>query len=171
MAREVKAYAGSSLSTGLRGVQGPRWRLDGGSGSTRQRPPRHRVKTPKLTQSSFNKGTNGNHVGSPLRRGPLLRLQLMVSRIGRRFQSDEHSEVVVMDPAGRPQIVSLRSGLAWKPNIDQCIITKHATGLSKAAKVAGLILGGISVVALLVGWIAFLLWLAAEIVITVVHWL
>ena len=53
----------------------------------------------------------------------------------------------------------------------QMISVQPTGGLSKAAKVAGLILVGTSVVALLIGWTAFLLWLAAEIVITVVHWL
>ena len=55
--------------------------------------------------------------------------------------------------------------------MDHVVSVQPTGGLSKAAKVAGLILGGTSVVALMIGWIAFLLWLAAEIVITVVHWL
>lgn len=42
---------------------------------------------------------------------------------------------------------------------------------SKAVKVAGLAVAGTFVVALILGWVAFLLWLAAEVVIAVVHWL
>lgn len=42
-------------------------------------------------------------------------------------------------------------------------------GLPKALKVAGLILVGTVVAALLMGWLAFLLWLGAEAVIAVVH--
>ena len=43
--------------------------------------------------------------------------------------------------------------------------------LPRALKVAGLTLGGTVVAALLIGWAAFLLWVAAEAVITVVFWL
>ncbi|MGI4765046.1 MAG: hypothetical protein ACRYGP_08270 [Janthinobacterium lividum] len=53
----------------------------------------------------------------------------------------------------------------------QMISAQPTGGLSKAAKVMGLILGGTVVAALLLGWVAFLLWLGAEAVITVVHWL
>ena len=44
-------------------------------------------------------------------------------------------------------------------------------GLPKALKTAGLILGGTVLASLTIGWAAFLLWLAAEIVMVVVHWL
>ena len=55
--------------------------------------------------------------------------------------------------------------------MDQIITSQPTSGVSKAAKVGGLILGGTFVLALVIGWIAFLLWLAAEIVITIAHWL
>ncbi len=43
--------------------------------------------------------------------------------------------------------------------------------MAKVAKVGGLIFGGTSVAALMIGWTAFLLWLTAEIVIAFLHWL
>ncbi len=55
--------------------------------------------------------------------------------------------------------------------MDRIVSVQPTDGLSKAAKVMGLILGGTVVAALLMGWVAFLLWLGAEAVITVVHWL
>ncbi len=55
--------------------------------------------------------------------------------------------------------------------MDRIVPVQPSGGLSKAAKVAGLILVGTVVAALLMGWVAFLLWLGAEIVITIVHWL
>ncbi len=55
--------------------------------------------------------------------------------------------------------------------MDQIIPGQPRNGLSHAAKVAGLILGGTFIVALVIGWVAFLLWLAAEIVVAFVHWL
>ncbi len=55
--------------------------------------------------------------------------------------------------------------------MDHIVPAQPTRGLSKAARMMVLVLGGTSVVALIIGWMAFLLWLAAEIVITVVHWL
>ena len=52
------------------------------------------------------------------------------------------------------------------------IVSRQPTGgLSMAARSVGLVLGGTTIAALLIGWVALLLWLAAEAVITVVHWL
>ncbi len=55
--------------------------------------------------------------------------------------------------------------------MDRIVPVQPSGGLSKAAKVAGLILGGTVVAVLMIGWVAFLLWLGAETVITIVHWL
>lgn len=55
--------------------------------------------------------------------------------------------------------------------MDQIASSRPKGRLSKAAKMAGLILGGTIAAALIIGWSAFLLWLAAKIVIAVAHWL
>ena len=52
----------------------------------------------------------------------------------------------------------------------QMISDRRNRGLPKALKVAGLTLSGTVVAALLIGWVAFLLWLGAEAVIIVAHW-
>ena len=51
------------------------------------------------------------------------------------------------------------------------IAVRDRGGLPKTLKTAGLVLGGTFVAALVLSWTAFLLWLAAEIAIAVVHWL
>lgn len=53
----------------------------------------------------------------------------------------------------------------------QAVLPRGDRGLPRALKVAGLTLGGTVVAALLMGWVAFLLWLAAEAVSDVIHWL
>lgn len=55
--------------------------------------------------------------------------------------------------------------------MDQVVPTQVNGALSKAIKVAGLVLAGTTLAALLIGWVAFLLWLVGEAVIAVVHWL
>ena len=55
--------------------------------------------------------------------------------------------------------------------MDQTVVIRPDGGLAKAVKATGLVLGGTFVAALTIGWVAFLLWLIAEGVITVVHWL
>ena len=42
---------------------------------------------------------------------------------------------------------------------------------SKAVRYGALVLAGTAVAALVIGWAAFLIWLAAETVMGVVHWL
>lgn len=53
----------------------------------------------------------------------------------------------------------------------QTIVIRTPIGVAKAGKLAGLALAGTSVVALMIGWVSFLLWLFAEIVMSIVHWL
>ena len=55
--------------------------------------------------------------------------------------------------------------------MDQIVSVRPRERMVKAAKVVGLILGGTSVIAFLIGWTAFLLWMTAQIVIAFVHWL
>lgn len=55
--------------------------------------------------------------------------------------------------------------------VDQTVSVQPRGRLFKTAMSAGLVLGGTSVVALVLGWTAFLLWLVAEVVITIVRWL
>ena len=55
--------------------------------------------------------------------------------------------------------------------MDQFVSVRPRGRLFKLARAAGLIVGGTSVAALLLGWTAFLLWLAAEIVIAIARWL
>lgn len=63
-------------------------------------------------------------------------------------------------------------GTGWQRlRMDQIVSVRPRDRLFKLAKAVGLILGGTSIVALLIGWTAFLLWLAAEIVVALVHWL
>ena len=69
------------------------------------------------------------------------------------------------------QLQPPQSVYRWELGMDHVVSVQPTGGLSKASKVAGLILGGTSVVALMIGWIAFLLWLVAEVVIAIVHWL
>lgn len=55
--------------------------------------------------------------------------------------------------------------------VTQMTTTRDRGGLPKSLKTAGLILGGTFVASLMIGWIAFLLWLMAEGVIAIVSWL
>ena len=55
--------------------------------------------------------------------------------------------------------------------MDQIVSFRPSDGLSKIAKTAGLILAGTFIAGLTIAWATFLMWLAAEAVITVVHWL
>lgn len=57
------------------------------------------------------------------------------------------------------------------PNMTQMISPRRNLSLLKALKVAALALSGTITAALLIGWAAFLLWLATEAVIAIVHWL
>ena len=54
--------------------------------------------------------------------------------------------------------------------MDQFVSIRPGERLFKLTKAIGLILGGTSVAALLLGWTAFLLWLAAQIVVAFVRW-
>ena len=55
--------------------------------------------------------------------------------------------------------------------MNQLVPGQPRNGVPKFLKLAGLILGGTVVAALLMGWVAFLLWLGAEAVMAVVQWL
>ena len=55
--------------------------------------------------------------------------------------------------------------------MDQIVSVRPRGRLLKLVRAVGLILGGTSVMALVIGWTAFLLWLTAEIVVAFVHWL
>ena len=55
--------------------------------------------------------------------------------------------------------------------MDQLVPTQVNGALSKTFRRVGLVLAGTALAAILIGWVAFLLWLTAEAVITVVHWL
>lgn len=54
--------------------------------------------------------------------------------------------------------------------MDQFVPIRPSKGSSKVLRVVGLVLAGTVLAALLVGWAAFLFWLAAEAAITLVHW-
>ncbi len=53
----------------------------------------------------------------------------------------------------------------------QLVPTQVNGALSKTFRRVGLVLAGTALAAILIGWVAFLFWLTAEAVITVVHWL
>lgn len=53
--------------------------------------------------------------------------------------------------------------------MDQIVSVRPGGRLAEVAKVGELILGGTSVAALMIGWMAFLLWLVAKIVIAFMH--
>ncbi len=55
--------------------------------------------------------------------------------------------------------------------MDQIVSRQPRGGLTRAVRVVGLVLSGTTMAALLIGWVALLLWLAGEAVITVAHWL
>lgn len=54
---------------------------------------------------------------------------------------------------------------------DAMTTTQDRGGTPKPLRIAGLILGGTVLASLTIGWVAFLLWLAAQIMIAIVHWL
>ncbi len=51
----------------------------------------------------------------------------------------------------------------------QMTTVRDSGGLSKPVKIAGLILGGTLTASLMIGWIAFLIWLMAEGVIAILN--
>ena len=55
--------------------------------------------------------------------------------------------------------------------MDQIVSVQPRGGVSKAAKMVGLILTGTIAAALIIGWVALLIWFAGEAVVNVVHWL
>lgn len=55
--------------------------------------------------------------------------------------------------------------------MDQIVSVRPRERLVRAAKLVGSILGGTLVIAFLIGWTAFLLWMTAQIVVAFVHWL
>ena len=74
-------------------------------------------------------------------------------------------------PGGRTQVALAAILQCGGAKMTQTVLPRVNRALPRALKVAVLTLGGTLVAALLIGWVAFLLWLVAEAVSAVVHWL
>ena len=67
----------------------------------------------------------------------------------------------------RARSVQIRRG----PTMTETVSSQDRSGLLRVVRIAGLVLAGTALASLMIGWAALLLWLGAEAVITVVHWI